>query len=289
MTRNRIRHEILPVLAEQVNPRIVDALARTAEIIDVENAWIDGLAAKQLTAATLNYDGASKTLSAAAFAACPLALQRRMARTAIGQIKGDTLGISHDHVDAVVALACQNNGRGCLHLPGRIQVTRQYDQLTLRRRPSSLRTRPPAAGLKAPYRFEVHAPAPGECRTVQFDAGIPGAAVTLREAGPEALDHGYSAGHHVAFFDMEKLQFPLILRSVRQGDRFQPLGMAGSQKVYKLLKDRKIVHERRSLTPVLVSGGNIIWVPGVKMAQPAAVTAETRRVIRADFILPLPE
>ncbi len=289
MTRNRIRHDILPVLAEHVNAQVVSALARTAEIINAENTWIDGLAAEQLTAATLNHGASSMTLSATALAACPLALQRRMVRVAIGQIKGDTQGISHGHVDAVVALARQQGGSGGRHLPGRIQVSRQYDRLILRRCPSSMRTCPPADKRGAPYRFELTEPRPGASCTLQIDDGGRGAGIALWETGPEALGRGYSAGHCVAFFDMEKLLFPLILRSVRHGDRFQPLGMAGSQKVYKLLKDQKIAPGRRSSTPVLVSGGDIIWVPGVKMGHPAAVTADTRRVIRADFILPWPD
>ena len=111
----------------------------------------------------------------------------------------------------------------------------------------------------------------------------------MDEITPARFERRHSAGHCVAFFDKEKLEFPLILRSVRQGDRFQPLGMTGSQKVYKLLKDLKIAPEHRAGAPVLVSGGNIVWVPGGKMGQTAAVEADTRHVVRVKIILPMPE
>ncbi|MFH1985003.1 MAG: tRNA lysidine(34) synthetase TilS [Pseudomonadota bacterium] len=288
MTRNRIRHDILPVMASAINPHIVAALARTADIIAAENTWMDKMAADQLITATRAQDGESCTLSAAAVSTYPLPLQRRMLRLTIGRIKGDLQRIAHSHIDAILALIHRAGGSGTLHLPQRILVTRQYDRLILRRCRTPLRQRPSAVAENgaAAYSIRVDAPRFDGSSPRRFPVEAIGAVIALRESGPNDAGQRHSAGHCVAFFDMEKLEFPLILRSATHGDRFQPLGVCGTQKVYKLLKDLKIAPERRPLTPVLVSGDIIIWVPGVKMGQHAAVLADTRSVIRADFFCP---
>ena len=292
MTRNRIRLDVLPVLAEHINPRVAEALARTADILVAENDWMDEMAADRLSAATLERSNEECVLSVAAMSDCPLPLRRRMLRLALRRLKGDLQRISHAHIDAVVALMRRKDAAGTVHLPARILVKRRYDRLTLRHCRSPLRQARTGSGLddtgKA-YLIHIEAPVPGALAVGRFRIEAIGAVCTLREIERPAINPGHSAGHCIAFFDMEKLEFPLILRNVTNGDRFQPLGMTGTQKIYKLLKDNKMALGTRALTPVLVSGDEIVWVPGLKMGQIAAVSEGTRRVIRADFVLPRPK
>lgn len=66
--------------------------------------------------------------------------------------------------------------------------------------------------------------------------------------------------------DAERLIFPLTLRKWRQGDMFQPFGMAGKhKKVSDILIDNKVDRFQKEKTTVLVNGnGEIIWVVGVR-------------------------
>lgn len=66
--------------------------------------------------------------------------------------------------------------------------------------------------------------------------------------------------------DAGRLKFPLTLRKWRQGDTFQPFGMAGKhKKVSDLLIDNKIDRFQKEKTAVLLNGnGEIIWVVGVR-------------------------
>ena len=43
------------------------------------------------------------------------------------------------------------------------------------------------------------------------------------------------------FIDASNLNNTLIIRSVKKDDQFLPLGMSGSKKVNKFLKDKKIL------------------------------------------------
>lgn len=289
MRRNRVRHDILPVMARHLNPRITAALSRTAAIVGAENEWMDAMADSALTAATTARDGTSATLAVSALSDHPLALQRRIIRHVIAQLRGHLRRIEHGHIDAVLALMRRPGGTGERHLPDRILAIRRYDRLTLTRCDGPLRRRQQGP---APVRYRLHIEAP-QAAAAPVMARLPGAAgggsIAFSMVPRPDVPRRHSAGHCIAFFDMKKLDFPLILRAVAPGDRFQPLGMPGTQKVYRMLKNEKIPTDRRPLTPVLESGGRIIWVPGVKMAQTAAVETTTRHTLRGEFILPSPE
>ena len=60
----------------------------------------------------------------------------------------------------------------------------------------------------------------------------------------------------------------------------RPLGLGGSRSLQDLFTDRRVPRERRPLTPVVVSGGEIAWVPGVATGEPFRVTGDTRRRAR---------
>jgi tRNA(Ile)-lysidine synthase len=87
-----------------------------------------------------------------------------------------------------------------------------------------------------------------------------------------------------AFFDLETLSFPLLVRSFRQGDRFTPLGMSGSQKVKDFFINQKIPRRKRHAYPMVLSKGKIIWVGGHRIDNSVRVTKATRRVLQAELL-----
>ena len=77
---------------------------------------------------------------------------------------------------------------------------------------------------------------------------------------------------HLAVLDQEKLTFPLQVRYFQAGDRFWPLGAAGPRKLQDFLVDAKIPRWLRPHLPLVTSGGRIVWVAGVRPADPVKVT-----------------
>lgn len=82
-----------------------------------------------------------------------------------------------------------------------------------------------------------------------------------------------------AFLDVDKLKFPLIVRRVEYGDRFRPQGMRGSKKVYDFLTDLKLSRSEKEQQLVVVSGEDIVWVVGHRIADNFKVVDETRAVV----------
>ncbi|MCX8056887.1 MAG: tRNA lysidine(34) synthetase TilS [Ignavibacteria bacterium] len=85
----------------------------------------------------------------------------------------------------------------------------------------------------------------------------------------------------VEFFDADKIQHKLILRTWKPGDKFIPLGMKYSKKVSDILTDAKIPSIFKKQILVLCDGPEIIWLVGVRLSEKYKVTKETKKVIKA--------
>ena len=79
---------------------------------------------------------------------------------------------------------------------------------------------------------------------------------------------------------LKDLDAPLEIRPWRPGDRMRPLGLGGSRTLQDLFTDRKVPRAWRARTPVVVSGGEIAWVPGVATGDRFRVGERTRRRAR---------
>ena len=89
---------------------------------------------------------------------------------------------------------------------------------------------------------------------------------------------------HCATLDASKVRFPLTLRTVQTGDRFQPYGMKGTRLVSDYLTDRKrTLFEKRRQLVVTDAQGEILWLVGERVAHCYAVTDATRSILRLSF------
>jgi tRNA(Ile)-lysidine synthase len=71
----------------------------------------------------------------------------------------------------------------------------------------------------------------------------------------------------------------LSIRSWRNGDVFQPLGMAGHKKVSDFLVDEKVDRFAKGKQLVLTANEEIIWVCGRRLSDKAKVTHSTQEIL----------
>ena len=96
-------------------------------------------------------------------------------------------------------------------------------------------------------------------------------ALSFLQGQPLTPDHAY--------LDADKLQFPLTLRHLRQGDRFQPYGMKrGTRLVSDFLTDHKLSLFAKQRQWLACSGNDIVWVCGLRPDHRFRVTSNTHRV-----------
>ena len=86
---------------------------------------------------------------------------------------------------------------------------------------------------------------------------------------------------NLAWLDLKSIELPLIVRSRKEGDSFQPFGQHGhSQKISDFMVNQKIPQRVRKDWPLVCSGNEILWVTGYRPAHSHQVTEETEFAVR---------
>jgi tRNA(Ile)-lysidine synthase len=86
-----------------------------------------------------------------------------------------------------------------------------------------------------------------------------------------------------AFIDSSLISQPLVMRTWKEGDSLIPFGMKGHKNVSDILTEMKIPSHKKEQAPVIVSGNEIVWIPGYRIADKFRITKKTAAVIRLQF------
>jgi tRNA(Ile)-lysidine synthase len=274
--RNKIRHRLIPLLENQYNPNLVGTLNRTAALCREEEQWHAAHADSLVKKMMHHIDPHRLEIRIAPLIAVHRALQRHLIRSALGQWQGHLRRISSGHIEALLSLLAASRPGGRRHLPLNV-VAETTDELICFRRVDNARQDHPLPATKYAYTISALGPAPWELRISEAASVIRFSAIS-----PGPTENWQAPEDRMILLDMDQLTFPLTVRSFIEGDHFQPFGLHGRQKVKKLFIDRKIPRPLRQRIPLLTSGGTILWVVGVRRAHSAAVSSETKRVLRVE-------
>jgi tRNA(Ile)-lysidine synthase len=239
--RNRVRHEILPLLERRLNPQIRTALLRMAEVMRDENEDND------LVAQTMVLYG---HLSVKQLLAFGRARQRRILRQWLfaGRVEIDR--VSFDAVESILPLLADQRGTKFLDLGGGWKVVRRYNELSLERSPEAATPR---------WKLDIKKQR-GIIKEKPTTPGHLPACATLNAAAVRG--------------------FPLLVRAARPGDRMAPLGMEGTKKLQDIFTDAKVPRDQRDRIPVVECRGQIVWLPGYRVARGWEVPNPQSRSLR---------
>ena len=98
-------------------------------------------------------------------------------------------------------------------------------------------------------------------------------------------DFKFSTNPQIACFDAEGLSFPLKLRKWEQGDVFHPIGMKGRKKVSDYFIDNKFSLTDKENAWLLVSGHDIIWLVGHRMDDSYKITKKTTTICEIKLVV----
>lgn len=278
--RNRIRHELLPLLKEHYNPRMEQTLNRTADILRAEQNWLADQVESAMEQFTTVRNEQERVLRIADLKKLHKALLRRILRESIRRIKGNLRGISHTQVESAVGLIHQNRSRARIDLPGRILLVKADDQLIIRQEMNRLRASLPYPSPPV-YRYRL------ELENLPAHLWIPEIRKTLVLSpwrGSTLPDMHDAAGKGRVFFDLDRISPPLTARNPEPGDRFVPLGMKGSQKIKDFFINNHVPRAERPYHPVIESSRGIIWLAGQRISETVKVRPETRRILQGEII-----
>ena len=281
--RNRIRHELIPILESDYNPNIRTGLNRTADVLGAESEYLDTIAQAAFEACRIpntneTVEQNSVILDRAKFREYHIALQRRMLRQSISEILGDTSDLYFVHCEAMLNLIEGNTPNAVLALPNGLRFQRVYQHLIFERSGSLL----PVRTESFAYRLTV----PGKTSITALKTEI------IAEVGDVPSDETLTLpdGKFEAIFDYEKLRgtiaetLPLTVRNRQQGDRFQPYGMQGTKKIKDFLIDAKVPRYERDCIPLLVCGNEVLWIIGYTTSELFKIKPSTRQYIHLRYV-----
>ena len=88
----------------------------------------------------------------------------------------------------------------------------------------------------------------------------------------------------ISCIDLEKIQFPLIIRRWQKGDYFMPLGMNGMKKLSDFFIDQKMSLPEKENTWILANGEQIVWIIGSRLDDRYKITSKTKNILRMELI-----
>ena len=262
--RNRVRLDLLPQLQRDYNPRLKAAVWRLMTHLQEDERLL-----AETTDAALNAVGRWLTRDWTALAipgllALAPALQTRLLRRALGHFLSHQ-EITSAQVENLLALA-QGKKSGGTVIYGTCQVARAGQELHF------FPPLPPPPGPQA-----TQLPALG---SIASPAGWHLESRSLSEPRPDRQP----AFPGLVWLDQGQVSFPLSLRSVLPGDRFWPAGAKGAKKMQDFLVDAKIPRWLRPHLPLVTRGEVIIWVPGLRLAEPVKLTPATSRALELAIV-----
>lgn len=265
--RNRIRHELIPIL-NRLAPAGLGALCRLADICRDDDRYLEQQTATLLSPAVTWEPGGGWAIDRGLLLELPRALQRRGIRTLLRKSLNRSYAFGLRTIDGVIRIAAKGT-------PGsRLDVMGGHVMVNDRR----LRFVPHDRSMIS---YDGQQPGMLENRMT-----VPG---TLVWAGTgQRLEVQPRAGSPVSVrqeryrivVDADRVSYPLIVRSWAPGDRFQPCGMHGqSKKLQDFFTDLKIPRSRRAHIPLVVAPEGIVWVVGYRQDQRWLPTSTTERCL----------
>jgi tRNA(Ile)-lysidine synthase len=257
-TRNKVRHEVLPRLKEEFNPKIIESLNRTATLLRKADGFIESFIDSTYHS-VVNEKEDSCVIDIHKLEALHEFLQSEIIERCISTL---TFGrtVSFASMDRILSLLNKEVGaretivNNLIALRNRGEIVLMYEQhlqevfLTI-------------------YKLGTYT--------------IGKYTLTLEECHRNDVRIGQDK--MVEFFDYDRLPYRLTLRTWHAGDILHAIGLHGHVKISDLLTNEKVDAGERASKLVLATSTDIIWACGLRMSEDFKITNETRRIVRATF------
>lgn len=255
-TRNRLRHQVVPVL-KALNPRFVQAAAGTAELLSGDRDCLLRQAEELLRRAENPWG-----LETAALLSEEKSVRSRAVKLFLERSGGRSL--ERKHIDQVLSIVERGGGAD---LPG-VRASCAQGVLWAGREdgtgPFEMAARlgknplPGGKFLILEEKILAKAENPQKIQKLLFK---------------NALDYDIMTG------PARELPKAVLIRNRRPGDRFAPAGRGVSKPIKQVFQELRVPGPLRDSVPLLVCGGEVAWCPGAGAGEAFRVRESTKRVL----------
>jgi tRNA(Ile)-lysidine synthase len=262
--RNKIRLSLLPEIKRKFNPKIVNVLNRTAEILSCQQEYIEKTCEQIIQDAGISRKN-KIILDLKGFASYDICLQREMIRLCVKWLKGDLNQITYESVERVLDLLQKKKSGRKVRLAYKIWMEVSEKKLVCYKE-------------KETKEFDYPLTLPGEAKHRDWGIKIK-AEIVKGKLTSQTIN---TQDRNIAYLDWGKLQKPFRIRTRWKADRFRPLGMKGTKSLADFFIDAKVPHHLRDEVSILTSKGKIVWVVGYRISDEFKVTDETKKVLKVE-------
>lgn len=251
--RNKIRHELLPLLRE-LNPSIDRTLAETITRLNEAQSLLQSASAPS----------SPRPLRSDSIAALALPLRLPLASLQSSPAP-QTLIFNFLSPYGFTPSQCRTIAQECSTRVGAMYESAEY--LCVRDREALiLAPRPPRIA-----HFEI----PIE----EGELTLPnGATLYLHRCARTALPE-IPKSPNIACLDLAQITFPLFVRTPQEGDRFAPFGMKGTQLISDYLTNRKRNRLEKLASLLLCDAQGSLWLINERPDRRAMITSSTQEVL----------
>jgi tRNA(Ile)-lysidine synthase len=268
--RNRLRLTLIPFIEREYQPNLKKIVLKTSAILREENDYLER-AAEEAYQNIIQEGRDILSFKLPDYQSLHPAIQRRILRKMCGKIYGSRMNLESTEgikIDRLYKKLFSVHPSFLLELPQGGSLEKRYDLVTMKKE-----------RVKPVLPFEVELLSPGRTYIEEI-----GQDVVIEEISrKDRIENSYGPSNR-AFLDCQNLRFPLRIRNFRPGDRFQPLGVKGTQKLKEFFIDHKIPNFERQRVPLLISGEMIAWVVGYRIDERVKVSEKTQRVLKVEFV-----
>ncbi len=268
-TRNRLRHELLPLLATY-NPQIAQQLRETGALAAAEDELLSGLEDVAWREIALPSPPGQVRLGRAGWRRQPLALRRRLLRRAVAVCLPAVADIGFQAIEAARRTAEGTSSGGRASLPGGVVMDAGYETLDFYRGAVALGNEWPQLTAPTPVALTV----PG---VAALAGGWRLTAEPLPQPDLDAI--ATNADPWTAIVALEP-NAALLVRPRAPGERIRPLGLGGTTKLKEVMIDRRIPAPARALWPLVATEEHPVWLAGHILDDHARVRADSKQVVR---------
>ena len=281
--RNRLRLELVPYL-ENINARAKEAILRFARINAGEGDYLDS-EVERLAGETIFEAGPALFLKTDKILSCHPALQRLLLLKALGKIYGSARDLEAHHIERLRDASGSKAGTR-VTLPDGLLFLRDYEGGWLCHNEEEVCPFPSLSG-------EQEIPLAGRISFGGWEIitrRVQDAESEVRSQESEASRSSFemvtgkdSLPVFKAVLSLERVKGKLHMRSRRDGDRFQPLGMNIPKKLQDFMTDEKIPRWWRDRIPLVCAGQDILWVAGWRIGELARAREEDEKIIEVEL------
>jgi len=275
--RNKIRHSLIPDL-EKLRPGVRRRLLQTGQLMTAEDQALDYFTDSAWEACLSSQGGSYLQLARDELLEYPIAIQRRVIRKALNQLRPDFTDLTFSHVEAALDFI-RDPSRKSTNWVAKVNLSQSPRKVVLSTWETDL-VKDQFPQLLDQMEISLVEPGDKELGNGWFLEIRP---VKYQPAEFESME--IPGEDFLVWMDQKVIESGAVLRVRQEGDTIQPLGMGGnSMKVSDLMINEKIPAPYREDWPMVAGPQEILWVPGGRLSREGRISEETQAVLELRFI-----